>query len=202
MRVLKDVRGVLWIAAACVTLALAAGTAWAECPGDTDDDAVVDVTDLLTVLAAWGSDDPSADLDGSGMVDVLDLLEVLSGWGPCGSDPYLVDYYNTGCVQYPPDGFCEEDQFEFKVEDKTLFVKHTDALYNCCLDDIVVTLEVEGELLKLVEEEILTMPCWCVCCYEIWSVVKGLESGEYAIEYWWDNYWTGMECYTTEIFVP
>ena len=201
MRVLKCVHTVA-VAAGCVALALAVNSAQADCPGDTDDNGTVDVKDLMTVLAAWETDDTAADVDGSGVVDVLDLMAVLSGWGPCHDGPYLVEYYNTGCLQYPPDMMCEEDGFEFKVDDQMLFVKHTDALYNCCLDDVVVSLEVEDRLLIFTEEEILTMPCWCVCCYETWSVVKGLESGEYTIEYWWDNYWTGMECHTTEILVP
>ncbi len=53
------------------------------CPGDIDADGVVDVLDLLAVLAAWGQSDVPEDINGDGMVDVLDLLEILSAWGPC-----------------------------------------------------------------------------------------------------------------------
>ncbi len=62
------------------------GAAWIpqECPADVTVDGVVDVLDLLAVLAAWG---PCAgcpgDITGDGTVDVLDLLEVLAAWGPC-----------------------------------------------------------------------------------------------------------------------
>ena len=54
-----------------------------QCDGDATGDSVVDVLDLLAVLAAWGGIGGPADLTGDGIVDVLDLLQVLSGWGPC-----------------------------------------------------------------------------------------------------------------------
>jgi hypothetical protein len=54
------------------------------CPADiVNDDNLVDVSDLLALLSAWGTNDPAADVDESGLVDVTDLLIVLSAWGPC-----------------------------------------------------------------------------------------------------------------------
>jgi len=53
-----------------------------SCPADITGDGVVDVLDLLEVLAQWGTAGP-ADITGDGIVDVLDLLEVLAAWGPC-----------------------------------------------------------------------------------------------------------------------
>jgi len=55
-----------------------------DCPADITGDGVVDVLDLLAVLAAWG-DCPGCieDITGDDVVDVLDLLEVLASWGPC-----------------------------------------------------------------------------------------------------------------------
>jgi len=55
-----------------------------ECPADITGDGVVDVLDLLEVLAQWGTSGAGgADITGDGIVDVLDLLEVLAAWGPC-----------------------------------------------------------------------------------------------------------------------
>jgi len=53
------------------------------CPADVTGDGVVDVLDLIAVLAAWGQSDVPEDINGDGIVDVLDLLEVLTAWGPC-----------------------------------------------------------------------------------------------------------------------
>ncbi len=50
-------------------------------PGDVDGNGLVDLQDLLLVLAAWGPcDGCPADLDGSGAVDFDDLLPVLANF--------------------------------------------------------------------------------------------------------------------------
>jgi hypothetical protein len=46
-------------------------------------DNVVDVSDLLIIIDAWGSDDQSADIDGDGSVTIEDLLVVVGNWGSC-----------------------------------------------------------------------------------------------------------------------
>jgi hypothetical protein len=54
------------------------------CPADLDGSGMVDVADLLDVLAAWGEDPGGPpDFDMSGSVDVADLLTLLAEWGPC-----------------------------------------------------------------------------------------------------------------------
>jgi len=58
------------------------------CPGDVNGDRGMDVTDLLSLLAAWGMcpalpDGCPADIDGDGMVGVHDLLTLLASWGAC-----------------------------------------------------------------------------------------------------------------------
>lgn len=56
-----------------------------QTPGDLNGDGVVDVSDLLILLAAWGpcprSGDCTADINGDGSVDVSDLLILLANWG-------------------------------------------------------------------------------------------------------------------------
>jgi len=57
----------------------------AGCPSDLSGDGVVNVTDLLSLIAAWGpcSGTCDADLDNSGTVDVADLLTLIGDWGAC-----------------------------------------------------------------------------------------------------------------------
>jgi hypothetical protein len=55
------------------------------CPADVNGDDVVNVLDLLAVIAAWGNPGGPEDVNGDGIVDVLDLLAVIAAWGPCGS---------------------------------------------------------------------------------------------------------------------
>ena len=57
-----------------------------QCP-DTNGDSLVDVTDALIVIDAWGDCVPDADcpadVDGDGLVNVNDILLVISEWGAC-----------------------------------------------------------------------------------------------------------------------
>ncbi len=55
--------------------------------GDIDGDGIVGTSDLLMLLAAWGSCPAPprtcpADLDGNGVVGTNDLLLLLANWGP------------------------------------------------------------------------------------------------------------------------
>jgi hypothetical protein len=51
-------------------------------PGDVDGDGVVDISDLLLLLGAWGecTGECPADFDGNGAVDTDDLLVLLANW--------------------------------------------------------------------------------------------------------------------------
>ncbi|MEJ5383390.1 MAG: PQQ-dependent sugar dehydrogenase [Fimbriimonadales bacterium] len=55
-----------------------------ETLGDVNGDDLIDDADLLAVLFAFGSDDPSADLNSDGVVDDADLLTVLFNFGAGG----------------------------------------------------------------------------------------------------------------------
>jgi len=53
-----------------------------SCPGDSDGDNIVGLSDLLDVLSNWGSGGSSGgDVNNDLSVDLSDLLEVLSNWG-------------------------------------------------------------------------------------------------------------------------
>ena len=49
--------------------------------GDLNGDGVVDVSDLLTIISAWGT--PDADITGDNMTDVSDLLIAIGAFGQC-----------------------------------------------------------------------------------------------------------------------
>ena len=57
----------------------------APCPGDTDDNATIDLDDLLNVVINFGTDDPAGDTNADGTVDLDDLLDVVLNFGvTCG----------------------------------------------------------------------------------------------------------------------
>jgi hypothetical protein len=196
-----------WIAGAALALFMSSA-ATGSCPGDTNGDAVVDINDVLNVLGNWGNgpfEPPGSDANGDGVVDVTDFLDVIGQWGPCPPGPSLDDHGNSGCLPergsaYEP---CpEDDTFAFVVEDDRLHVTHGNATYNCCPEDIAVTLVVGEWLLLLTEEEILETPCDCMCCYEVTSTVGGLAPGAYTVEYRWHDWETGQEqCHVAVVVV-
>ena len=51
------------------------------CPADLSGDGVVNVTDLLLIISAWGS--AKGDVTGDGVTDVSDLLVAIGAFGPC-----------------------------------------------------------------------------------------------------------------------
>ena len=119
--------------------------------------------------------------------------------------PRMGDVANTGCLDLPgeEEPCVEDDEIELIVEGNTLHVVHWNATYNCCLDDIVVSLNVEGALLSLTEDEILTMPCDCMCCYDVEATVLDLAPGEYTVEFCWEDWETGGElCHVQEVVIP
>ncbi len=54
-----------------------------DCPADINADDIVDIVDLLAVIAAWGQGGVAADINEDGAVDVFDILDLLAVWGPC-----------------------------------------------------------------------------------------------------------------------
>jgi hypothetical protein len=63
------------------------------CIGDVNNDHVVNVSDLLMVINAWGPcTNCTVDPVANNLVNIDDLLAVLSGWGPCTCLPQF------GCV--------------------------------------------------------------------------------------------------------
>ena len=52
------------------------------CPWDLDNSGSIGTSDLLELLAQWGTAG-SADFYGDGVVGTSDLLILLANWGPC-----------------------------------------------------------------------------------------------------------------------
>jgi len=185
------------------------------CEGDFEPDGDVDGSDLAVFAADFGRTDCSGDCEGDfdndGDVDGSDLAVFAADFGrtDCPGSPGIEEYSNSGCLpgsefdlQYSQYPGCGDDEVEVRVDGQKIHVLHKNATYNCCPDDIKVFLSVEGNLLKLMEEEILTHPCYCLCCYNVKSTVVNLPAGIYMIEYCWEDYESGPECYTVEIVVP
>jgi hypothetical protein len=79
--------------------------------------------------------------------------------------PYITGKWRSDCRPGDPQTtgdypWCGKDELELVVQGRSLRVTHRNATYNCCLDDIVVTLDSQGALLRFCEQEALTFPCF------------------------------------------
>jgi hypothetical protein len=116
--------------------------------------------------------------------------------------PHVADQQYDGCLRDEDLPCPDPDAFILTVEGSTLHVLHESATYNCCLDEITITLSMEGDILKLTEEEIVTLGCWCICCYEAEATIVDLAPGIYTVEFYWFDYETWQEqCYVEEIVI-
>jgi hypothetical protein len=190
----------------------------ADFNGDGDVDSY-DVEDFISCLSGEGvapaSECEPADIYGDGDVDQADfgfVQRCISGENvfadpACtGSGPRLSYYRNSGCLStllsgddYP---WCGDDAVEIAVEEYSLRITHRNATYNCCPEDIRVELTVAGDTLTLGETEVLTMPCVCLCCYDVESVVVNLPEGYYWVNYCWSDWESGQMCETRLIQIP
>ena len=58
-----------------------------SCPGDVNNDNVVDVDDILLIISGFGGGGFSGDANGDGLIDVNDILITIKGWGNCPGNP-------------------------------------------------------------------------------------------------------------------
>ncbi len=115
--------------------------------------------------------------------------------------PRVEDYSNSGCLRTEEQ--CGLDEIELATEPGTLHILHSNALYNCCPDDIVISVAVDENLIMLTEEEILLDPCYCLCCYEVEGTVVDIPPGAYTVEFCWYDYDTDkVRCYVEDIDIP
>ncbi len=50
------------------------------CPGDFNEDGIVDTRDVIAFLSAWSDNDSSADFNEDGVIDTRDVIAFLSAW--------------------------------------------------------------------------------------------------------------------------
>ena len=157
-----------------------------------------------------------------GFGDIAEIVRAFQGWPYPNVDPAdcpdigiwppypgVGNYSNSGCLggggrdRSTSEPCAEDDRVEFTPGPGTLEVLHENATYNCCVDDIVISLSLEGSTLHLRETEILTMPCDCMCCYNTEATVLGLAPGVYTAELCWNDWETsGERCYEEVVVIP
>jgi len=152
--------------------------------GDVDGNGRVDLGDCIwTLKALSGMGMPSATVqegktaDKIGLEHTIYILQVLAGLR------YPASHSVTGCKEPGNPAFeTDSEQFVAEVVGCKLIVRHIDAVYNCCIKDIQVSVTVSDQVIDLYETEILYAPCDCLCPYDITTEILDLRPGVYTVQ--------------------
>jgi hypothetical protein len=85
--------------------------------------------------------------------------------------------------------WCDDaDVVRVDVDGATVTVIHEAAVYNCCPDPFQYDVSWEGDRLLVTEHEVLTYPCYCICCFDLFATVENAPPGEWVLVFTWWNY--------------
>ena len=97
-----------------------------------------------------------------------------------GGGPAIVSTENSACKS----GGAAKDwpqSLTFDYADDILAVTHVNGVFNCCLNRIDVTMELDGFVLDLYEAEDAPSPCNCLCPFDVTTRIAGLASWTYTV---------------------
>ena len=86
----------------------------------------------------------------------------------------------------------ETDRVYALVYGSTIVIHHDATVYNCCPDSFVYEIAQVGDTFEVDEIEVLTMPCACLCCFDLSTSIEGVAPGEHVIIFGWNDYETSQ----------
>lgn len=110
---------------------------------------------------------------------IVAILAVILFVGSCDSDsateskpqpdPILASLTDfSDCLDLSMSASDESECFEYSFDSSgVLTVLHHNAGFNCCPDSIYADIEIDGQTITFDEHEGLSMPCHCLCLYDI-----------------------------------
>ncbi len=79
---------------------------------------------------------------------------------------------------------CSQDCVEIWSESEGVVrVRHIDAGFNCCIDSVVISVEIKGHVALVTETEVMQAGCHCLCLYDIEYEIRDLPSTVNKIEF-------------------
>jgi hypothetical protein len=103
-----------------------------------------------------------------------DNLLILSG--------ELVEHSNCKNDIASEDDVSEHVDYSFDEATNKLTLKHTNAKFNCCLDFLYADISLVNDTILIKEVENLTVPCNCVCKYDLDMLITGVAAKKYTIK--------------------
>ncbi len=166
--------------------------------GDANADGLIDVADAIHILNYLFKSGPAPDPLEAGdcncdqTVDAGDAIYLLNylfkaGPPPCTVVGDIVGY--SGCKESakpsfpgstPPNQDCIEYQYD---GEGILLLKHVNAGFNCCPDEILGEVTLTGNVIAVTENESLEISggCDCICLFDVDYQINDLPPGEYTI---------------------
>jgi hypothetical protein len=106
--------------------------------------------------------------------------------------------YSDSCLSRKGEVRSDSAQVEIIINGLELTVIHKNAIFNCCLDSILLEFTHNDNILTLIENELATVPCRCWCPYKVEAEIKVPNPGDYILEIY-----TGSELvYRKKIHIP
>jgi hypothetical protein len=103
----------------------------------------------------------------------------------------------------PASAQCEpDDQFAVFIVDGMVTVIHEHAEYNCCMDGCEYAVELAGDIIDVVETEVVSLPCWCLCCFWLQVQIADVPPGDYTVRFHWCEGYDDWQVADLPIVVP
>ncbi|MEW6379513.1 MAG: cohesin domain-containing protein [bacterium] len=120
-------------------------------------------------------------------IDISKTAVTATPVGTSITGPSIVNYENSGCkkeISSTTGRSAEEEKFTCSYHDNLLYLFHENASYNCCIEEIAVTMSMTGNTINIYEEEKLEgSGCRCICTYDITTKIGCLEPGTYEVKF-------------------
>lgn len=82
----------------------------------------------------------------------------------------------------------DADDIGVEVNGAQVTVRHDGAYYNCCPDPFAYEVTFADGVMTVTEDEVLSTPCFCLCCYDLWAVVDDVPPGAWSLVFNWYDY--------------
>jgi hypothetical protein len=130
-------------------------------------------------------------VDCDGEVNLSDVIYLANYLLKSGSPPcwFEVPDSSQGCKTFqkiegdmvPPDQDCIEYEYD---GESVLLIKHINAGFNCCPEEIKIFVNIQNSIITIEEEEYFYIHggCDCLCLFDIDFDIAGVIPGEYTIK--------------------
>ncbi|UCG60422.1 MAG: hypothetical protein JSV52_08785 [Candidatus Zixiibacteriota bacterium] len=85
-------------------------------------------------------------------------------------DPIVNATYGPSCILY-----------SYNDTTNTLSIRHENAIFNCCIDEITAEFTVIDNVIVISEDDVESDPCDCVCPYDVDIEISNLPAGYYLV---------------------